>query len=194
MRSIVLMGTTLIWVAGCATNLMEEPIEVPASPPSAPAAAERPRPPPGSLFRSDVDRTVEAGLGYFLQRVAVEPELEGERFKGFRIVGLRPPEFWEGVDLKTGDVVQGVNGMPIERDIDAYKAFESLRAASALRVTFTRGGAPRELVFSIVDDGKPAPKAAPPAPPTPGAAPPPAVPVAPDKAPPPAVPAAGKTG
>jgi hypothetical protein len=61
-----------------------------------------------------------------------------------------------------------VNGMPIERDIDAYQAFQSLRSAPALRVTFLRGGAKRELVYSIIDAGgkasAPKPKAAPPAP------------------------------
>jgi len=156
---------------------MEEPIEAPA--PSPPVQAEPPKPkaPPGSVFRSDVDRTVEEGLGYFLQRVAVEPELDAGRFKGFRIMALRPPEFWEGVDLKPGDVVQQVNGMPIERDIDAYKAFESLRAATSVRVTYVRGGAPRELVLAIVDDGKKPAKPAPapaPAPAKPPASAPPA--------------------
>ena len=40
-----------------------------------------------------------------------------------------------------------VNGMSIERDIDAYTAFQSLRSAPQLRVTFVRGGAKHELVF-----------------------------------------------
>jgi hypothetical protein len=157
---------------------MEEPIEAPATPEGAePPPAAKPKPPPGSIFRSDVDRTVEEGLGYFLQRVALEPELDAGRFKGFRIVELRPAEFWEGVDLKPGDVVQQVNGMPIERDIDAYKVFESLRAATSVRVAFTRGGAQRELVYAIVEDGKkPATPAAPPQPASPA-------PAAPEKAP-----------
>ena len=155
---------------------MDEPIRVAGPEPAVPGAvAQRPTPPPGAIFRQDVAATVEQGLGYFLQRVSVDPELSGGKFKGFRIVELRPTEYWQGVDLKPGDVITQVNGMPIERDIDAYQAFQALRGAPALRVAFVRSGVKRELVYSIVDrDAKsdkkpvqtaPAPAAAPKAPP-----------------------------
>jgi hypothetical protein len=137
-------------LAACGSELMDEPIEAPR----APVAQKAPKatPPPGALFRTDVTKAVEDGLGYFLQRVSVDPEIVGGKFQGFRIVELRPAEFWEGVDLKPGDVVTRVNGQSIERDIEAYNAFQSLLAAPALRVSFVRGGSPRELVFAIVDD------------------------------------------
>jgi S1-C subfamily serine protease len=156
----VLSGTLLTFAA-CGGNLMDEPIEAP-SPAAAPSVAAKPKAPPGSLFRNDVNATVEEGLGYFLQRVSVDPEIVGGKFQGFRIVELRPAEYWQGVDLKPGDVVTKVNGQSIERDIDAYQAFQGLLAAPALRVSFVRGGSPRELVFAIVDPtGEAAKKAAP---------------------------------
>jgi S1-C subfamily serine protease len=129
---------------------MDEPVEV-APAPAKVAAAPEVKAPPGALFRQDVNRTVDEGLGYFLQRVSVDADLAEGKFRGFRIVELRPAEYWQGVDLKPGDVVTQVNGMPIERDIDAYQAFQSLRSADALRVTLMRGGVQRDLVYSIVD-------------------------------------------
>jgi S1-C subfamily serine protease len=154
-----------VFAAGCGGGLMDEPVENAASAPAVPdPTTGRPVPPPGALFRSDVAATVDEGLGYFLQRVSVDAEVVDGRFHGFRIVELRPMEYWQGVDLRPGDVVTQVNGMSIERDIDAYQAFQALRTAPSLRVTFVRGGATRELVYSIVDpNGKapPAPKAAP---------------------------------
>ena len=146
-------------LAACGSELMDEPLEVPRAPAAAPKAAKA-TPPPGSLFRKDVAQAVEDGLGYFLQRVSVDPEIVGGKFQGFRIVELRPVDFWEGVDLKPGDVVTRVNGQSIERDIEAYNAFQGLLAAPSLRVSFVRGGSPRELVFAIVDG--PAGAAAPP--------------------------------
>jgi len=152
---------------------MEEPVEAPAAPPVASVAPSKKKPaaPPGSLWREDVNVTVDEGLGYFLQRVSVEPEIVGGKFQGFRIVELRPADFWQGVDLKPGDVVTQVNGLPIERDIDAYEAFQSLRAASALRVSILRGGEKRELVYPIVPRDKPARAAPPPANSAPAAVP-----------------------
>ena len=77
-------------------------------------------------------------------------------------------------------MVHSVNGMPIERETEAYAAFVALKDAAELRVDFSRGGERRELVYSIVArNGKaaapaktkspaaPAPKDAP----APGAAP-----------------------
>jgi type II secretory pathway component PulC len=151
----------------CGGNLMDEPVEAPTKVAEEPVK-QAPKPPPGSLFRKDVNATVEEGLGYFLQRVSVDPEIVGGKFQGFRIVELRPVEFWQGVDLKPGDVVTKVNGQSIERDIDAYQAFQGLLAAPSLKVSFVRSGSPRELVFAIVDDGTKtaAPKAAPPSAPS----------------------------
>lgn len=115
------------------------------------AEPARPAPPAGSLWRDEVHATVDAGLGWFLQRVDVEPSLEAGRFRGFRLVQLKPPDFWQGVDLRAGDVVQSVNGMPIERETQAYEAFQSLKKADELRVRYLRGGRERDLVYRIVD-------------------------------------------
>jgi len=108
------------------------------------------RPPQGVLWRHEVDATVEAGLGTFLQRVAVEPDfnLKGE-FRGFRIVALGPRHYWEGVDIAPGDVITEVNGMPIERETEAFAAFESLRESETLRVRFLRNGQSKTLEYQI---------------------------------------------
>lgn len=97
-----------------------------------------------------MNATVDAGLGRFLQRVDVEAALDNGQFRGFRIVSLQPPEFWRGVDLEPGDVVTSVNGMPIERETQAYDAFTSLKQAKKLEVSYLRGGRERKLVYSIV--------------------------------------------
>jgi len=129
--------------------------------PSAPSAAAAPAPVAAptaqvdhALPRSAVVAVVSQGLGYFLQRVELDdqPVFVGRRFHGFRIARLRDQSFWEGVDLKPGDVVTGVNGFPIERPEQAQTAFDSLEVASELRVAFEREGQPRELVYGIVDD------------------------------------------
>jgi S1-C subfamily serine protease len=132
----------------------------PATPPAKelkPAAAAEPQRPKGVLWRKDVVMIVDAGFGRFLQRVEVEPSLEGNTFRGFRLVALRPSDWWEGVDLRAGDVVTSVNGMPIERETEAWQAFVSLKQAEELRVSYLRGGEQRELVYRIVAKGaKPA--------------------------------------
>ncbi len=127
----------------------------PAPPPPAPAQtaeAKKPAPPPaGTLYRRDVQEVVNQGFPTFLQRVEVEPSLDNGKFKGWAIVSLNPPEFWRGVDLRPGDVVVSVNGLPIERETEAFDAFESLRSADKLEVSYVRAGEPRKLAYKIVE-------------------------------------------
>jgi len=182
----VLIGSVVL-LSACGTDIEDVPLKMPGTEPM-PIAISKPKPaPPGMLFRADVTATVDHGLGYFLQRVSVEPEVQAGKFQGFRVVDLEPPAFWQGVDLRPGDVVTEVNGMSIERDIDAYQAFISLKSAPALRVTYLRAGVPRQLTYAIVDAPakaksgapdktapaapKPAPAGAPTAPPSTAPAP-----------------------
>jgi general secretion pathway protein C len=128
----------------------QAPAAAPAPEPTAPANV----PAEHSVARSAVHAVVSEGLGMFLRRVDLDdhPVFVGGKFHGFRIAGLRDARFWNGVDLKPGDVVTSVNGFPIEHPEQAQTAFESLEVASELRVVVEREGQPHELVYAIVDD------------------------------------------
>jgi hypothetical protein len=107
---------------------------------------------PGTLQRSQVVAVVDRGLGEFLQRVELEPSLEGGRFRGFRVLALTPPEFWAGVDLHPGDVVTHVNGQFVEDPNVVFDAFTGLKSARELRVDALRAGRPLVLRFPIVGE------------------------------------------
>jgi type II secretion system protein C len=128
-----------------------------STPPTATPVAAKSAPAPAgadhALPRSAVHAAIVDGLGVLLQRVDLDdqPVMSSGKFHGFRIAGLRDPDFWSGVDLRPGDVVVAVNGMPIEHPEQAQTALESLDAAKELRVAIEREGKPRELVYAIVD-------------------------------------------
>ncbi len=139
-------------------------IKVASKPAVAPAATNA-----GTLHRADVESVVDAGLGRFLTHVVIEPSLSAGKFSGWSIVGLQPPELWTGVDLQPGDVITRVNGMAIEREMDAFDAFQAVRQAPSLEVTYVRQKQPRTLRFTIVGAPSPALPQAPAAAPTPAA-------------------------
>ncbi len=158
----VCCACAVAWALGCGPSYPET--EYPTAPPAGvSASADDYAPaPPGMLWRKDVDEVVDGGLGKFLQRADLRPLLVEGTFVGFRVVELRPPAWWQGVDLVPGDVVTKVNGMPIEQPTDAHAAFESLRTSNKLAVSYLREGQPRELSYEIIP--KPAPGSATPAP------------------------------
>jgi hypothetical protein len=137
--------------------------EYPAAPPPGVSASpdDFAPAPPGTVWRKDVNEVLDAGLGKFLQRADLRAELHEGSFVGFRIVELRPPAWWQGVDLVPGDVITLVNGMPIEQPTDAHAAFESLRKSDKLVVRYLRDDQPRELTYSIIEKPPQAPAAAP---------------------------------
>jgi len=83
---------------------------------------------------------VDRGFGHFLQMVEVEPRVFDGKFTGWTIVGLYPRDFWQDVDLREGDVVTRVNGLPIERETEAFSAFQGLKQAKELTVALERDG------------------------------------------------------
>ena len=104
-----------------------------------------------ALRRSQVKQTIGKGLGYFLQNVTVEdyPVMKGGKFHGFKIRAISAEL---GVDLRPGDVVTRVNGMPIEHPEEADAAMRALEKAPALRVDYERGGKPQVLELPIREE------------------------------------------
>jgi S1-C subfamily serine protease len=146
--ALVLLGL----VAGCGADPVV-PVQAPKPVAAKPVAAAPvlPQPPKGALFRSDVNALIDRGFPDFLQRVDVEPRLVDGQFRGWSIVNLNPADFWSGVDLKPGDIVTRVNDLPIERETEAFDAFESLKQSDGLRVAFQRDGQNRVLAYRFVD-------------------------------------------
>lgn len=138
-------------LVGCGADPVV-PVAAPKTALRAPAAAVTvARPPKGALFRSDVNALIDRGFADFLKHLDVEPRLVDGQFRGWSIVNLAPSDFWSGVDLKPGDIVLRVNDLPIERETEAFDAFESLKQSDALRVAFQRGGENHVLEYKIVD-------------------------------------------
>ncbi len=129
-----------------------------AAPATTSARTQAPEPAPSevpskttSISRTKIKETVRRGLGVFLQGVTLDdwPVLRQGKFYGFRIRAIHAD--W-GVDLRPGDVVVRVNGMPIEHPEEADAAMRSLEKSPSLRVDYERDGKARVLELPIVDD------------------------------------------
>ena len=140
---------------GCADKPVE-PARAPSPPPAsaAPTLAAAPKRvvPAGHLRREDVMDALSGGPGAFLAKIDVEPVLDRDnKFRGWRIVEIRDPSLMSE-HLAVGDVITAVNGRRIEREGEFYEAFMAMAFARELKVSSTRGGAPRGFVLPIDDD------------------------------------------
>ncbi len=155
MRSAIVLGLVSSVIA-CGGAAVTKTASTPVSQQPAPVqtqSATAPMP-EHAVRRTAVMRVLGGGLGLFLQKVTLEdqPVMKDGRFHGFRVATLSDPGFWTGVDLRPGDVVTSVNGMPIEHPEEALEAFKALGIASEVRIAYEREGQPRELRYTIVED------------------------------------------
>lgn len=118
---------------------------------TAPAGDPKANPSAG-IARSKVKAVVGDGPGSFLQKIVLDdrPVFVGGKFHGFRVVSLK--DFLASSELRAGDVVTRVNGMPIERPEQALEVFRALPTAKELRVSYERDGEPKELRYPITED------------------------------------------
>lgn len=146
--SMALPLLVLLGACGGSAAVSAPPVATPVATPATAQPLD-----PHALARSAVHAAVADGLGVFLQHVELDeqPVMASGKFHGFRISALRGDDYWAGVDLKPGDVVTGINGMPIERPEQAQSVLDSLDSARELRVSFEREGQAHELVYAIVD-------------------------------------------
>jgi hypothetical protein len=118
-------------LASCGGSAPPPPVATP--PPPVPPARSEPPPPKlasGTLSRKDVTSFVDAGFPHLLQMVAVEPALEGGKFKGWTIVSLSPPEFWKRVDLEVEKISVSFQRKGTLRTLD-YRVVDEPSASQA---------------------------------------------------------------
>ena len=148
----VLLAACSLAIAACASS-EPPPAQAPDAVPKPPAALPAPVAPPGHLLRGEVDRVLTTqGPPWVLRRVITEEVMRNDgKFAGWRLVGL--PEEWRGIDIKPGDVVMKVNGLPIETPEQAWDAWTSVAKLAVLKVDVVRDGTARQIVIPI--DGAP---------------------------------------
>lgn len=139
-------------LAGCAEHDATPPktaaAKASAGAQVAPAASVTPPVAPGHLARGEVEGVLRKGPPWLLRRVTMEEVIREGRFVGWRILQLSLPEDWK-VDLKPGDIVTKVNGLPLERPDDLWSAWLQLYSAIELRLSCEREGRPVDIALPI---------------------------------------------
>jgi hypothetical protein len=159
MQPVRLVSAVVAWA--CAAALLVACGGSPApepQPPKKPAGSAQPaqQVKAGELDRRQLDLALLEGPAWLLERVPITEVMDKGKFVGWRVEHL--PEEWAGVDLRSGDVVTAVNGMPLETPDDLWAAWTTLSVASELKIAYSRDDEPREL--SVPIHGQPDPQLA----------------------------------
>ena len=105
---------------------------------------------PYVIPRARWEAALKRGPAWVLQQVPVRAVVHQRHFVGFQVLGLFPDEAdIQVTGLRLGDVVQRVNGSPVERPDQFMKIWKALPQADHLTVQFLRRSQPLEVTWRI---------------------------------------------
>jgi len=103
------------------------------------------------IRRTDYDRMLERGASYFIRQIKVTAIKADRQFIGFRLDKLFPNEpYFQPGEIRLGDVVQRVNGLPIGRPEQFMQVWTQLKHKRELVVQILRNGEPLIVTWHII--------------------------------------------
>lgn len=101
-----------------------------------------------AVDRATRDAIVD-GAADWMKTVAVRPEKVGSDVVGLRIVALQPGSPVAGLGVLPGDVLQSLNGIPLNEPEKMLRALGVVRSAPHLSVVVLRAGHPTQLDYDV---------------------------------------------
>lgn len=106
----------------------------------------------GNQIRVDAayrDRMVSKELPTILMSAASEPIMQGGKIRGFRLFQFEPDSIFEKMGMVDGDIVESINGVPLNDVARTIQFLNGLKSESAVEVTISRNGQPVTLSLSV---------------------------------------------
>ena len=89
------------------------------------------------------------GAGDWMKTVAVRPEKVGDDVVGIRMVVVKPGSPLDSLGIRSGDVLQSVNGFPLTTPEKLLEALGRLRTAEHLSLAVERGGHSLQVDYDV---------------------------------------------
>lgn len=138
----------------------------PPRPGSFPTARPTPQPPPGgektdyskgvrkvSMYKYEVDRAMLdeelQDLSELGRQARIVPNYRNGQYQGFKLIGVRPGSLYRALGIRSGDIIQRVNGTEINSPNKAIQLFEELRAKKEIALDIERRGQKRTLSYDV---------------------------------------------
>ena len=119
------------------------------------AVSERPAAPEPEIATRDValDRqaveSAAGNVGELLKQVRIRPFFQGGKPAGLSLAGITPGSIFEQMGIRNGDVLQAVDGQPIQAVDDVVNFYQGLNSAGEIVIQVRRGGRIEEIRYHI---------------------------------------------
>lgn len=88
-------------------------------------------------------------VNQLMKQVRIRPHFTNGKADGLRLTGIRSGSIFSRMGLRSGDVLVGVDGDPIQSVDDALKFYKSLKSASNVKLKVKRGGREKTIDYQV---------------------------------------------
>jgi len=99
-----------------------------------------------TVRRSDIQKSIE-DINQLLSEARIQPHFRDGNADGLAISRIRRGSIFSKLGLRNGDVVQEVNGNPLNSPEDILSLYEKLKSGDEASLQVTRRGRPRTLNY-----------------------------------------------
>lgn len=96
------------------------------------------------------DRLLTVDFQKVLQDAKAEPYMADGGLKGFRLTKIREASIYDKAGLQNDDIVQEINGVPLNDTAGAIRLLQQLRNEKEIEVRLLRGGSPVTVTLSVM--------------------------------------------
>lgn len=101
-----------------------------------------------ALKRAEVEEAI-SDVNNLMQQVRIRPHFKNGKPDGLTLTRIRPDSIFRKLGLRSGDVLTGIDGNPIESVDDALKFYNSLKTSSNVGIQLRRRGKVETIDYSI---------------------------------------------
>ena len=103
-----------------------------------------------TLKKSDID-TAMKDVGAMLSEVRIRPYFSGGKQDGFMVSRIARGSIFQGMGLRNGDVIQGVNGEPLGSAKDVLEMYKNLETGAEMKLNIKRRGRNETLEYVFTE-------------------------------------------
>ena len=84
-----------------------------------------------------------------MSKVRIKPHFKDGKPVGFKISRIKQGSIFKTMGFKSGDVIQSVNGQPVQTAEDIMRLYETMKDSSYFNIGITRGNQAKTLNFKV---------------------------------------------
>jgi general secretion pathway protein C len=101
-----------------------------------------------SIQRGEIDKVL-SNLNNIAMQARIVPSFVNGEANGFKLFAIRPDSLYSKIGIENGDIIQKINGFPMNSPDKALEIYQKLKSASSVDVEIVRNGKTMKLNYQI---------------------------------------------